>query len=482
MKFHLIQLFYVLATLGIGVAEPSLQPENSDSRLDFFLPNEQTKQSIGALIDELDSEIYVRRDAASHKLTSLPTLPGFVRQLEKEEKRPEVRARIKDLIRLFPIERENNELNSILKQIRAKKTKGLLGKITTIIKMEIWSPDSYHLHQAAFATVTAEDLPLIKSELNNGSIHVRSLMAAALGGLQPKVSSQYLTRLLADESDRVCMSAAISLAKQKQKTCLPPLARLLDSPDFQTRYQSWSTLRSLSGKAFGYAPDDAEGKRKSASKKWRKWASGPTARLIGPLPTTFDILPFNGKDLTGWEVYENGQLAPQQTSWSVKEGQLMCLGVNRGEIRTARRFENYILTLDYKVEQNNGDGGVGVMLTKENEKLAPAGRGGLGRYLEVQVLPGKTGDLYSIGNFKAVANGKALNFSSPRTADVDDPPGKWHKLKLTVKDGELKVEINGVLVNQATQGSKGAGKIVIRNEGSKIAYKNMKLRPLQLKP
>lgn len=482
MKFYLTQLLYGLAILGFIMAEPVDKLTEASSRLDFFLPNEQTQQSLGGLIDELGSDSFARRDAASKKLADLPTLPGFVRHLATEEKRPEVRARINDLIELFPIERENSELNAILKQINDHKIKGALKKLSSIIAMGIWSPNKHGLHQAASTTVTPEDLPLIVENLNNKSVRVRSLMAAALGGLPRNVSSLHLSKLLADPSDEVKLNAALSLARQRQKACLPALARLLDSSDFHTRYQSWLALRSLSGKAFGYTPDDDQSKRQLASKKWQQWASGKSAKLQGKLPKSFDILPFNGEDFSGWQVYENGKLAAKPSSWSVKDGQLMCLGMGRGDIRTTRRFENYILTLDYKIEQNNGDGGIGVMLTKENENIAPAGRGDAGRYLEVQVLPGKTGDLYSIGNFKAKANGKNLTFSSPRTADVDEPVGKWHQLKLTVKDGELKVEVNGVLVNQATQGSKGASKIVIRNEGSKIAYKNFRLRLLRLKP
>ncbi len=188
-----------ISILGISMAEPVEEPNDTVdavSRLDFFLPNEQTRKSIGGHIDELDSDSFARRDAASKKLSNLPTLPGFVRQLAKEEKRPEVRARIKDLIRLFPIERENSELNDILKQINAHKTKGALGKLSSIMGMEIWSPEKQGLKQAASTTVTPEDLPLIVDNLNSKSVRVRCLMAAALGGLPRNASSHLLNQLL----------------------------------------------------------------------------------------------------------------------------------------------------------------------------------------------------------------------------------------------------------------------------------------------
>lgn len=110
------------------------------------------------------------------------------------------------------------------------------------------------------------------------------------------------------------------------------------------------------------------------------------------------------------------------------------------------------------------------MLTKENEAV-----GQIGKYLEVQLLPGNTGDLYSIGNFQAKAGGQILKFRSPRIAQAPDPIGKWNKIKITVKNGSAEIELNGILVNEVTDGAKGLSKITLRNEGHKIAYRNMSL-------
>lgn len=468
-----------LAAFSNCTAAPAQEKDDPLSRLRFFLPNDKAKQDIAALIDKLNSDSFDRRDTAFKKLADLPTIPGFIRQRAKEEKRPEVRGRLHNLVELFPIERENHELNAILKQICTQQAKGSLKPLTDIIQLEIWTPHSHWLHQAARTTVTPKDMPLIKENLQSKSASVRQLMAAALGGLPRNISSRHLHQLLSDPSERIVLIAAYSLARLRDKACLPALARLLDSKDFYTRHKSWSALKSLCGKSFGYEPTAALPKRKTAAKKWQKWASSSKAKIKGKLPKNWVIHPFNGKDFTGWEIYEHGKLAPQQTSWKIQDGNLVCLGVHSGDIRTKRRFENYTLTLEYKVDKDNGDGGIGVMLTKENERAAPGARGDAGRYLEVQLLPGNAGDLYSIGNFKAKVNGNDLNFSSPRIAKAPDPSGKWHRLKLTVKNAELKVELNGVLVNQATQGSKGPGKIVIRNEGSKIAYRNLHLHLLQ---
>lgn len=477
-------LFFFTLIVGLAfsifcAAEPKEEQADVYARLDCYLPNEESQRNIGVLINELDSDSYDSRNKALKKLKEIPAFPSYVRHLANKEKRPEVKARLNDLIKQSSLEQEINGLNAILKLISENNIKGALPRLASIIQLGTWNANGEQLNLAAFHTVTPDDLPLIEKEIHNESEAVRQLMAAALGGLPPSISSAHLLQLLSDRSDRVALIAAFSLARQKDKACLPVLARLLDSPDFYTRYQSHSALESLSGKSFNYAPSDLSAERETASSHWRRWAADPKTEITGKLPDEWLLTLFNGKDLAEWDVYENGKLAPKQTSWEVKNGQLHCLGINHGDIRTKQRFANYILTLDYKVKQNGGDGGIGVMLTQENEKPAAGLGGEAGTYLEVQLLPGNGGDLYSIGGFKAKVGGNDINFSSPRLAKLADASGKWHQLKLTADKGELKVEINGTIVNRSTDGPKEPGKILIRNEGAKIAFKNVLLLPLQ---
>lgn len=50
---------------------------------------------------------------------------------------------------------------------------------------------------------------------------------------------------------------------------------------------------------------------------------------------------FNGRDLDGWVVV-NG--AP--STWTVRDGVLVCDGKPTGVLRTERRYENYVLELE----------------------------------------------------------------------------------------------------------------------------------------
>jgi hypothetical protein len=182
---------------------------------------------------------------------------------------------------------------------------------------------------------------------------------------------------------------------------------------------------------------------------------------------------FNGKDLQGWEVRAAGKLLGESAAWEVKDGALCCTGADRADLWTTTRHDNYVLTLEYQLDGPAGDSGVGVLLTEAGER-GPAGPG----YLEVQLLPGKAGDLYQIGGIEVEAGGAPIQFMSPRTAGVEDPAGQWHKLKLTVRDGAAEVEINGVPVSQTTKGPRGPGRILLRNEGNPVSFRGIVLHPL----
>ena len=468
MKILLATLLTNTMLFTFAMAEKAVDPL---TRLEFFSHSDAIQKSTETLINELDSESYAKRIAAYDKLTHFPALPEFVRQLAKHEKRPEVRSRLKNLTDQFTIEHESDELNRLLKLIHTDSTKGVLAQLTSIVQVGKWHPDTLLLHDTAQATVLPSDLPLIALNITSQSADVRRLMASTLAGLPLKDSLDHLKKLLNDSDEKVRLTAAHSLAQLKHKSCLPALARLLSSSDFYTRHQAWSALKGLSGQSFDYDPSVEASKRKTASAKWLQWSSSNKARISGKLPEKSMIQLFNGQDLSGWDIYENGKLVGEkQTSWKAANGQLQCLGVNSGEIRTQQRFKNYVLTLDFKIDQNRGDGGIGLMLTKENEAV-----GQIGKYLEVQLLPGNTGDLYSIGNFQAKAGGQILKFRSPRIAQAPDPIGKWNKIKITVKNGSAEIELNGILVNEVTDGAKGLSKITLRNEGHKIAYRNMSL-------
>jgi hypothetical protein len=472
-------LLAAIAVVAIPGAEPPAGNDSVQERLQWFLGDEERNKTLLPLIDQLDADSFTDREAATAKLAELPSLPAFLRRMAATDPRPEVRTRLTELAKLRPVENETAELNTILKRIAGEGVRGTLGTLSRIIRADAWIPDPKLLEQAARATVTEKDLPLLHDSIASPMASLRQLAAAAYSGLPPAHSTAPLRNLLDDADDAIALLAASELARRGDAASLAAFARLLGAPDFSTRHRSWTALRGLTGQSFDFTPSADAARRKTAGQKWRDWTASPRAKITGKLPESSVIALFNGHNLDGWMVLENGRPAADQTSWAVEDGRLLSIGRGRGDIRTNAAFDNYVLTLQYKVDQPAGDGGIGVMLTKENEADGVNLRGDAGSYLEVQILPERAGDLYLIGRFKAQANGRPINFSSPRTAEVDDPAGQWHTMKLTVGNGEVEVEINGTVVNRATQGSKGPGKILLRNEGHRIAYKDILIHPIE---
>jgi hypothetical protein len=460
-----------LSSAGLRAAAPP------DNPLEVFLPDAAGAARLQPLIEQLEADAYPAREAASKALGALPALPGFVRELAVQEPRPESRIRLRELVAAFPVEKENERLTRILQQIASTATKGLLGPLIDVMQRGIWAPDSQALFDAARATATPADLPLITGCLEGSSAIIRQITAAALGGLPANDSDLPLAGLLKDADATAALLAAAALAARNERRCLPTYARLLDAENFQTRYQCHAALRGLTGKDFGYDPTADGPARKTAVGKWQEWAASAQAAITGSLPQDAAIVLCNGTNLQGWEVFAEGKIQGNAGAWGVSDGVLHCTGEKTGDLWTTTRHENYVLSLEYKLEAPGGDSGVGLLLTEAGER-DPNGPG----YLEVQLLPGRAGDLYQIGRTQLEVQGQPINFSSPRSAEVADPFGTWHKLKASVRNGTAEIEINGVTVSHVTKGPRGPGRIVLRNEKNPVSFRSLLLHPLDLPP
>jgi hypothetical protein len=62
--------------------------------------------------------------------------------------------------------------------------------------------------------------------------------------------------------------------------------------------------------------------------------------------------------------------------------------------------------------------------------------------------------------------------------DIEKPAGKWNKLKCIVKNNEIRIYLNGTLVNQAVDVQPRKGKIQVQSEGAEIFFKKIIITPL----
>ena len=186
---------------------------------------------------------------------------------------------------------------------------------------------------------------------------------------------------------------------------------------------------------------------------------------------------FNGKDLTGWVPVNT---AP--STWSVKDGMLICNGKPTGELRTDRMYQNFILEVEWRHMVTRGNAGIFVWADDITARGVP-----FHRSIEVQVLEnayGNTrgytthGDIFPIHGAKMTpVNGRGSSRAFP-TEERSKPSPEWNHYQITCQDGAVTLAVNGKVVTQGRDCSPRKGYICIESEGGVVHYRNLKLREL----
>lgn len=188
--------------------------------------------------------------------------------------------------------------------------------------------------------------------------------------------------------------------------------------------------------------------------------------VIGTLVNAQSFVPlFNGKDLTGWKI--NGT-----EKWYVENGELIAeSGPDKeyGYLTTEKSYKNFILTLDFKQEEN-GNSGVFFRSSIEGTKIS-------GWQAEVAPPGLHTGGIYeSYGRGWLIMpkpeDEKALKFK------------QWNKMKIEVKNDEVTTWLNGkkmIYLKDELIG-KGDGVIALQihsGGGIKVGFKNIMIKELK---
>lgn len=199
-----------------------------------------------------------------------------------------------------------------------------------------------------------------------------------------------------------------------------------------------------------------------------------TGKRIPPLPAAPDLSKvkfadpiklFNGQDLNGWKIMGNNN------GWKVADGLLVNDAPQEpgkhksyANIRTEKEFEDFNLTLEFRVPKN---GNSGIYLR--------------GIY-EIQVADsfGKKPDSHGVGG---------LYSRITPTDNPSKPPGEWQSYDITLVDRHVTVILNGkkIIDNQPVLGCTGGalwsdefrpGPIYLQGDHTSVDYRNILLRPV----
>lgn len=201
---------------------------------------------------------------------------------------------------------------------------------------------------------------------------------------------------------------------------------------------------------------------------------------------------FNGKDLSGWTVdVPKADNDPNITpSFTVRDGMLVSLGTPPGHLITEKSFSNYKLVVEYRFPGKPGN--CGVLVHASTPRYLS---GMFPKSIEVQMQHEQAGDFWCIGENIEVPDMEkrrprkdpSQKFGGERadarrvinlTDGSEKPLGEWNTMIIECKGDEVKVTVNGDLVNHGSKSTATSGKIALQAEGSEVEFRKLELTAL----
>lgn len=199
---------------------------------------------------------------------------------------------------------------------------------------------------------------------------------------------------------------------------------------------------------------------------------------------------FNGTDLSGWHVdvpaMDNDPNAINP--FIVRDGILVTLGTPQGHLITDSVFQNYRLEAEYRFPGEPGNCGILVHASTPRAlyNMFP-------KSLEVQMMHENAGDFWCIveditvpdmedrrGPIEewGITEGKRRRILN-LTDGSENPVGEWNIMIIECVGDEIKVWVNGDLVNYGYNCTATKGQIAVQAEGSEVEFRKLELTPIE---
>ena len=198
---------------------------------------------------------------------------------------------------------------------------------------------------------------------------------------------------------------------------------------------------------------------------------------------------FNGKDFAGWHIdvpamdNNSGVASP----FIIREGKLVSLAEPQGHIITDKTYSNFRLNIEYRFAGKPGNCGVLVFVSKPRRLYAM-----FPQSIEVQLMNQNAGDFWCIGEDIEVPdmetrrgpkdkwgvdgnkNRRIINL----TDGTEKPLGEWNNMTVECFGNQIKVWLNGVMVNHGTNATAQTGHIALQAEGSEVEFRKVELKSI----
>ncbi len=183
---------------------------------------------------------------------------------------------------------------------------------------------------------------------------------------------------------------------------------------------------------------------------------------------------FNGKDLTGWQAF-GGNI----NCWKAENGMLVTEGGEGcGWLATTEEYADFELELEFRVPPG-GNSGVFIRAPKEGN---PAFEGS-----EIQILDDYSDQYKDLKPWQFCGS---IYATVPPSRRVTRPAGEWQKYHIACVGSKVKVVLNGIQIIDADLNEhldkikdhpglkRTKGFIGLQNHGTRLEFRNLRIRPL----
>ena len=175
---------------------------------------------------------------------------------------------------------------------------------------------------------------------------------------------------------------------------------------------------------------------------------------------------FNGDNLDGWRTVlkEDTDAISGASTFSAKDGIIHVTGQPFGYIRTEKKYSDYLLHVEWRWTGDKAvDGGIFNYL-QDGDRVWPMG-------VQLQMTPKDMGMLMGGIPIEGV---EGPFYRKARTVEEnpEKPVGEWNEMEFLCKGGNIKVTLNGVMINEA-QCKATEGYIGLQSEGGAMEFRNI---------
>jgi hypothetical protein len=199
---------------------------------------------------------------------------------------------------------------------------------------------------------------------------------------------------------------------------------------------------------------------------------------------------FNGQDLNGWhaDVPAMDKDNTVKSPFIVRDGLLVSLGTPGGHLITDKIFQDYSLEVEYRFASVPGNCGVLVHASSPRAlyEMFP-------KSIEVQMENKNAGDFWCIVEDIEVPDMETRRGPKEKwgivegrnrriqnlTDDSENPVGEWNTMEIECRGNEIKVWVNGDMVNHGFNCTARKGQIAVQAEGSEVEFRKIVMTSLK---